>query len=282
MTRRHSNLRFTPVHPWVTLVGLVGVACLGGQSGGETGTHAPPDLPLPCACIPEGEHPVRARITRLTSGCAELEVLGQLVTPEPDEYRPLEVGNVFGGVLQLRCGGSDPVSEGDEVVALFRRGTQTSATCPEYRTCSAERCGDPRAAYTTVVDPDCAAAQAENPSLDCPPIEVVDEAAIRAYDECDAECLEETRETCLSHASDEQLGGVVLVSKWENHRVWFNWAGEQRNEPWATLHSSECPAYMRDLWQNYYRARPKTPASSQDVAAPPAVVDDDSAVCPAP
>jgi hypothetical protein len=231
---------------------------------------------------PEHQRDTAYRDTPNRPASSVLEVLEQLVTPEPDEYRPLEVGNVFGGVLQLRCGGSDPVSEGDEVVALFRRGTQTSATCPEYRTCSAERCGDPRAAYTTVVDPDCAAAQAENPSLDCPPIEVVDEAAIRAYDECDAECLEETRETCLSHASDEQLGGVVLVSKWENHRVWFNWAGEQRNEPWATLHSSECPAYMRDLWQNYYRARPKTPASSQDVAAPPAVVDDDSAVCPAP
>ena len=203
--------------------------------------------------------------------------------PDPDEYKPLEVGDVFGGVLQLKCGGSAPVNEGDEVLALFRRGTQTSATCPEYRACSADRCGDPADAYTTTIDPNCAAAQANNPSLDCPPIETVDEAAVLAYDECDAACLEETRETCLSHASDEQLGGVVLVAKWDEDRVWFYWAGEERSEPWSTLQSSECHAHMQDLWQNYYSALPKTPSSEEDVAPPPDFVDEgNSVVCPAP
>lgn len=226
---------------------------------------------------------MRARITRLASGCAELEVLEQLVAPEPDEGQPLEVGDVFGGVLQLRCGGSEPVSEGDEVVALFRRGTQTSATCPEYRACSTDRCGDPGAAYTTAIDPDCAAQQATDPSVDCAPIELVDEAAVVAYDECDTQCLEENRETCLSHASDEQLGGLVLVSKWDSGRVSFHWAGEQRSEPWSTLQSSECHSHMQDLWQNYYSARPKTPSSEEEVAPPPDFVDvGNSVVCPAP
>lgn len=283
MTSRRSYRRFTSVHPSVSLLGLLGVGCLGGQSGGETGARDPSEQPIPCACMPEGERPVRARITRLASGCAELEVLEQLVAPDPDEYKPLEVGDVFGGVLQLKCGGSAPVNEGDEVLALFRRGTQTSATCPEYRACSADRCGDPADAYTTTIDPNCAAAQANNPSLDCPPIETVDEAAVLAYDECDAACLEETRETCLSHASDEQLGGVVLVAKWDEDRVWFYWAGEERSEPWSTLQSSECHAHMQDLWQNYYSALPKTPSSEEDVAPPPDFVDEgNSVVCPAP
>src|SRR5690606_28453598 len=73
---------------------LLAGGCFGGQSGGEAG-----ERPAPCACLTEGDRPVRARILGLHSGCAELEVLEVLTQPIANEYLPLETGDVFGGVL---------------------------------------------------------------------------------------------------------------------------------------------------------------------------------------
>lgn len=222
--------------------------CLGGQSGGETGEDPHADAPAPCACMADGTRPVRARVTALAGGCAELQVIEVLVAPAADEHLPLRVGDVFGGVLEALCQGSAAVQAGDEVLALFDRGSQTTNACPEYRACSADNCGSPDAAYTTAIDPECAAEQQNNADLDCPPVEHVDEALVIAYDRCDAQCLEENREVCASHAADEQLSGRVKVARWVNDKVQFYWAGKHHEEPFSQLLAPACSERHRTLW----------------------------------
>ena len=212
---------------WVTCLALVS-ACFGGQSGGETDNEAKwPDAPAACACIAVGERPVRAKVTSLAGGCAELVVLDQLVAPLAGEHMPLTVGDTFGGLLRPLCNGGAEVREGDEVLALFTRGTQDSVTCSEYRACSRERCGAPTEA-TTTVESECAERQAQNPTVDCETIHVSDQDALAAYDRCDTECLEETREACAARIDETWLGGDVSVARWQDGEVLFFWACEQR------------------------------------------------------
>lgn len=255
---------------------LLSSGCLGGQSGGETGNHARPDSPAPCACIPDGSRPVRARVTALQGGCAELEVLEVLAEPQANEYLPLRVGDVFGGVLQPMCAGGASIEEGNEVLALFERGAQTSSACPEYVACSQQRCGSPDDAYTTTIDPECEAEQQDNPAIDCRPIEHVDEAALIAYDQCDTGCLEENRDVCATHTGDEQLGGRVQVSRWVDGEIQFHWAGQQRQETVEQLQSPMCQQRLHQLWNE----RPRTTnRSGGDTAQAPPLAQDPP-ICP--
>jgi hypothetical protein len=257
--------------------------CLGGQSGGETnGSSSQPDAPAACACVPLGTHPVHARVTRLEGGCAELVVVAFLGEPLPDEYMPLAVGDAFGGAVTPLCAGSPQVNAGDDVFALFSRGTQDSATCPEYRSCSRDRCGDPSALTTTTIAQECAERRAKDPSVDCPPSTISDEDALAAYDRCDTACLEETRDSCASHMDDTQLGGSVFVSPWNDGEVTFYWAGEQRSESYARLVAPECQSRHFDLWLNYYEthAQSQPRNGEQDVAAPPDAAP--PPICPLP
>lgn len=250
---------------WLALMAaLVTSSCLGGQSGGETGEVNARD-PAACACISTAARPVHARVTAFEGGCAELEVLEVLVAPEPDEYMPLGVGDTFGGVINLMCQGSPEIATGDEVLALFERGSQTSSTCAEYTACSKERCGSPDAAYTTSIDPECKAQQEQNAAVDCPPIEEVNEDVLVAYDQCDSQCLEETREVCATHALDEQLGGRVSVAKWVDDEVQFHWASQLRQESFEQLASPDCSERHRELWD----ARPRSKSSGNTTAQAP-------------
>lgn len=275
------------VSPWSRRVtawfGCVWMSsCLGGQSGGETGLQSSQaDTPRACACIDARLLPVRAEVTRREGGCAELVVLELLEPTPPDTYLPLAVGDAFGGVLAELCAGSPEVNTGDEVLALFSRGTQDSSGCREYRTCSVDRCGDLDAAYTTTTDPECEAERAANPNVDCKPILEVDEDALVAYDQCDTTCLEETREACATHAAETQLGGTVVVAPWHDGEVSFFWAGETRSEPYAALTEDSCTGRHQQWWLDSRNAHPPESTPQQDVAAP-APDQPAAAQCPLP
>lgn len=262
--------------------GVLLTSCFGGQSGGETGELSPaaPDSPAACACVAEGTRPVRAQVTRLEAGCAELEVLEVLEAPFDNEYGALEVGDVFGGTLRLACSGSESIEQGDEVLAQFIRGAQSTSECREYRACSTERCGDPSDAYGTTSDPECIARREEDPSVDCAPIEVVDQAALEVYDRCDTACLEETRDVCMSHLGQEQLGGTVVVTRWQSENISFYWAGEERSASFEELRAPECPSEMNALWQTYYQARSRTSSGGAAEAPPDELTTTPAPECP--
>lgn len=284
VSARAQFLRITASMTCVATTCAAVVSCWGGQSGGETGEHSPaaPDSPAACACVAEGTRPVRARVTRLEAGCAELEVLEVLEPPSENEYGALEVGDVFGGTLRLVCSGSEAIQQGDEVLAQFSRGAQSTSECREYRTCSMERCGDPSDAYETTSDPACIARREDDPSVDCPPIQTVDEDALEVYDRCDTACLEETRAACMSHVDQEQLGGTVVVTYWGPEALSFYWAGEQRLATFEELRSPECPAEMNALWQAYSRERHRASPSDVAEAPPDELTTTPAAECPLP
>ncbi len=265
---------------WIGCVGVSG--CLGGQSGGESGVHSEPDSPRACACIDERLLPVRAQVTRLEGGCAELVVVELLEQTPEDAYLPLAVGDSFGGVITPLCGGGPAVNTGDEVVALFSRGTQDSSGCPEYRACSLDRCGDPNAAYTTTTSPECEAERAADPNVDCQPQSEVDEDALVAYDRCDTACLEETRAVCATHASETQLGGTVVVAPWHDGQVSFYWAGETRAESYAALTDDTCSDRHHQLWVESRSSRVPTSSPQQDVAVAPPPEPSAAPMCPLP
>lgn len=256
--------------------------CLGGQSGGESGLHSQAEAPQACACIDERLLPVRAQVTRLEGGCAELVVVELLEQTPPDTYLPLAVGDAFGGVITPLCKGSPEVNTGDEVLALFSRGTQDNSGCPEYRACSLDRCGDPNAAYTTSTSPECEAERATNPNVDCEPQPEVDEDALVTYDQCDTACLEETRGVCATHADETQLGGTVVVAPWHDGQVSFYWAGETRTESYAALTDDECSERQHQLWLESRSSRVPTSSPQQDVAAAPPPEPPALPMCPVP
>lgn len=256
------------------LCAVLAGGCFGGQSGGEVG-----EQPAPCACLSEGDRPVRALILQLSGGCAELEVLDVLTQPIANEYLPLETGDVFGGVLVASCNGGSGFAEGDEVLAQFTRGTQSSTTCVEYRACSAERCGELDDAKSTTIDPMCAQAQLDNPAIDCPPQEEWDQAAVAEYDRCDTECLEQTRQACAAHVPEEQLGGTVRVMKWAGSEAHYFWAGEQRSSTLGDLRSPQCNEHLGAQWEAWWSSRTRTSSAGPVAAAPfeePAILQ-----CPA-
>ena len=248
---------------WAVVCAAVATSCFGGQSGGEVG-----DRPAPCACLSEGDRPARARILRLHGGCAELEVLEMLAQPIANEYLPLEAGDVFGGVLVASCSGGSDFAEGDEVLAQFTRGTQSSTTCTEYRACSVERCGELDDAKSTTIDPMCAQAQLDNPAIDCPPQEEWDQAAVAEYDRCDTECLEQTRQACAAHVPEEQLGGTVRVVAWQGDEAHYFWAGQQRSATLEELRYLECSTRLAAEWEAWSSSRTRTSSAGPVAAAP--------------
>jgi hypothetical protein len=259
---------------WVVCATLMS-GCFGGQSGGESdgSLHDEPEAPAACACIAQGMHAVHARLTRLDGGCAELVVVELLGDTLPDEYMSLHVGDAFGGMIVPLCADGPEIDADDDVFALFTRGTQDSATCSEYRACSTDRCGDPNALGTTTISEECRNRQAKDPSVDCPPITISEENSIVEYDRCDTECLEETREVCMTHSRDTQLGGVVTVAPWDQGVVSYYWAGEQRRESFSTLMSPECQARHYALWSETYveqLANQSNDNDGRDVTAAPA------------
>lgn len=256
-----------PFARWRSLIHAVACTvlsgCFGGQSGGDVG-----ERPAPCACFNQGDQPVRARILRVDGGCAELEVLEVLTEPVPNEYLPLETGDVFGGVIVASCSGGPEFAEGEEVLAHFTRGTQATTTCVEYRACSAQSCGKLDDAKSTTIDPVCAQAQFDDPSVDCPPQEEWDQAAVAEYDRCDSQCFEETRQACAAHVAEEQVGGTVRLVAWQGDQAHYFWAGQQRSATFEELWTSECSARLAAEWEAWSSSRPRSPSTRQVANAP--------------
>lgn len=270
----------SPIASWLGRLAAIGCAayvsgCLGGQSGGETEDDSAihePEAPEACACVAPDVHPIHARVTRLEGGCVELVVVELLDEPSTDQYTPLRVGDLFGGAQEPLCVGGPVVNEGDDVFAVFVRGSQDGVACPEYRACSTERCGDPDDLTTTTISNECAARQNKDPEVDCEPITISDQDALAEYDRCDTVCLEETREVCANHADATQLGGTVSLAPWDDGEISFYWAGEQRHEHYTALKAVDCSARHSALWTDYLdtRSNGQQPENSEhDVAAAP-------------
>lgn len=163
---------------------------------------------------------MRARITREAGGCVELEVLEVLGASSE-----LSAGDTFGGVAQALCWNDTPLAGATEVLALFSPGQQASSECVEYRACSLQRRGRLEDAYSSSIDPECAARQRAGEPVDCQPIETVDEVAVVEWDSCNAGCLGETRDACASHEEEARLGGTVRMAPLTGDQLSFFWAG---------------------------------------------------------
>lgn len=243
----------------------------GGQSGGQT-SEGVGSAPYPCACLPEGTNAVRARIISNETGCVELEALE--VLGAGSELQP---GDRFGGAAQALCWNDAPLAGVTEVLAVFSPGQQAGEECVEYRACSAQRCGRLEDAYSSSVDPECAARRSAGEPVDCQPIEIVDEAAVAAWDRCNSGCLAETRSACAGHEEEARLGGTVRMGPLTGEQLSFFWAGETRSESLAELSAPECQGRHNEIAHSYFQRRQVERAqsgqmSSPTAAAPPAPV----------
>lgn len=250
----------------------------GGQSGGES-SDGVGSAPYPCACLPDGAGAVRARVTRDEGGCVELEVLEVLGTGS--ELAP---GDTFGGVAEALCWSEAPFAGASEVLALFSPGQQAGSACVEYQSCSLQRCGRLEDAYSSSIDPECAARQSAGDPVDCQPIETVDEAAVVAWDRCDADCLGETRAACAAHEEEARLGGTVRLAPLAGDQLSFSWAGEVRRESLAELFAPECSTRHGELFQSYAerRQRERAQAGQTSSATAPPPPETARPMCPLP
>jgi hypothetical protein len=249
----------------------------GGQSGGQT-SEGVGDAPYPCACLSDGLNAVRARITRNEGGCVELEVLERIGAGS--ELAP---GDVFGGAALALCWNDAPVEGAAEVLAIFSPGQQAGAECVEYRSCSQQRCGNLEDAYSSSVDPECAARQRAGEPVDCQSTEIVDEAAVAAWDRCNSGCLSETSAACAAHEAEARLGGTVRMAPLAGDQLSFYWAGEARSEALAQLSAPECVSRHGELFESYFERRQRERAQGGGTSTPAAPPPSEPAPrCPLP
>lgn len=221
---------------------------------------------------------MRARITRSEGGCVELEALE--VLGAGSELAP---GDRFGGVALALCWNDAPLAGATEVLAVFSPGQQAGSECVEYRACSQQRCGRLEDAYSSTIDPECAARQNAGEPVDCQPIETVDEAAVAAWDVCNSGCLTETRAACAAHTADARLGGTVRLAPLAGEQVSFFWAGETRSESLAELSAAQCQSRHGELFQSYFERRQRERAQSGQTSTPAAPPPEPSTpACPLP
>jgi hypothetical protein len=222
---------------------------------------------------------VRASIIRDEGGCVELEVLE--VLGASSELAP---GDTFGGTAQPLCWNDPPLAGASEVLALFSPGQQASSECVEYRACSLQRCGRLEDAYSSSIDPACAARQNAGEPVDCQPIETVDEAAVMEWDRCNSGCLVETRAACAAHEQQARLGGTVRMAPLTGGQLSFFWAGEVRSESLEELSAPECSSRHAELFESYSERRERERAQAGQTSLPtePAPPEPVMPVCPLP
>ncbi|HEX2675806.1 MAG TPA: hypothetical protein VHM19_04185 [Polyangiales bacterium] len=181
---------------WGLLLGLS--ACVGGQSGTETGGGAKnvPDFgdtsiktsaaPNSCACalserpgaaargfvISVDSERVRVRVT---------ELLGE--GPVQPEVRFAVGDEVAGSAPAMVCDGGPALHQGDDVAFVHVPSDAAGLACLEYQTCLADRCAQ------------------------------LQPGDVRAQT-CDQDCKVRTRGACLSHAGEALLEGTMLVAPW--------------------------------------------------------------------
>ena len=188
---------------------LLLVACQDGQSGSEnipTGPTVPEPIPpgepgarAHCPCwAGQGYQRIRARVLgrqafpEVGTARYELEV-EEILSPAPFAPDVLNAGDHFGGYWtgQLFCGGeSDAISEGDSVLAFYRRGDQDDSVCCEYVDCTNE--------CATVADPE------EHPEQ---------------HLACENRCVSDTATACSAHADEARLRGTLELLPWQDEFV---------------------------------------------------------------
>lgn len=216
---------------------------LGGQSGGEPRPGTGPSAD--CACLSDFLQPdtipvaLRARILRVQGSCIELEVIVPLVEPAA-----VAAGDIVGGQWQELCAGSSSLGyqAGEEVLAVYEPGSQGAEGCPEYRSCSEQRCG---------LDPNSA-----------------------GYDVCDASCVEDTRAACMARAGEARVGGAVRLAKLSGNLVSYDVDGQRET---STLEELSAPSCREDQLE---RAG-ALPMQTRSSARPAALTSPSAVQCPA-
>ncbi len=167
-----------------------------GQSGTE-GTFTPP---YNCVCDPS-QHEVALRGTVQSLDPLRIEVTEIFADLPPDI---LQVGDQVGGSWtdELPCqtpgslGSPQGPTNGAEVLVLIARGNLDSyPNCAEYKSCTVAECGPPPTGESNPTDPE-----------------------VGAWDECDGDCVTDTRQACLAHRGDALLASEMRVLPWsESH-----------------------------------------------------------------
>ena len=218
------------------VVVLVAVgACVGGQSGTETGggkfepdpTATIMNTPGTCACALSGSPAValRATVVRVERDGVRLRVRALLDEGPVEPLLRFAPGDEIGGDwAEPGCDPFQGVQPGDDVAALHVPGAQISYECPERRACSSARCdllraGDPRLAT------------------------------------CDGDCQRETQAQCATHAGEALLSGRVLIARWGGELVLPLAQGGQRlgelrlapSQLPQLLDSAQCKQWVEEL-----------------------------------
>lgn len=208
-----------------------GASVSGGQSGGEgEGSFGPP--PVPCACLFSG---VLGEVLESTAPCARVRVLDTF-----DIYPNIAVGEVLGGVLQLACPGSAPITAGDQI--LFQYFPPGGADfCPERSECW--------------------------------------QTCIPASAECSKACATATAAACADDVALAHQTGYILALSAGGDQVSFHFAGGDRTASIDEVLDFTCHDEHQRVLDDYERERaenaptvnspPVSPEMSEMSVAPP-------------
>ena len=199
-------------------LGLI-AGCAGGQSGTETPSAPPPDVPdggvtkggdrhdgpggaappikadttqaiaMACACTATSDGTALLRATlQAIDDCTARARVDEVLSPGDAR---VTAGDVVGGALPGFGGrgqGLD-LGVGDDVLVVYTRGTQDGESCTEYAQCLGKKCaGQSDSARDGGVD-------------------------------CFAACTSDTRAACAAHAEDARLGGQLVIARDGNNLV---------------------------------------------------------------
>lgn len=207
--------------------------------GGQSGNEG---AAVPPPCIGAGETVVVALVERLESGCGELRV-EQVVASFTDE--PLAAGSRLGGVVQ-RPFTAAPPAVGERALAVW---SARRSDCQLQLDCSASQCGP-------------------QPESD---------AALAAWDQCNAGCIDSTRAECdaLHQAEVESgrhaLGGALRLAPLDTAGdALVDWRGATRSVPIEQLLADDCDAYFADIPSVAASSEPSDGAAEAPPPAPAA------------
>lgn len=164
---------------------LVVAALAGCITGGQSGTEGAAVPSCVCDRL-DVSVPVLGEIVAVDGDHYTLRVDALVVETDLEPEPGREVGGTW--LAQPPCGDGIEVVVGDPVLALYTRGSQDGIDCVEYQGCSEERCGP----FPEDGDPT--------------------SSEMEAWDVCDTQCLEETRDACAAHEEEAWLGGHVVLA----------------------------------------------------------------------
>lgn len=113
-----------------------------------------------------------------------------------------EIGGAFGGPLRPCDDSSFALAVGDEVLVRYQRGDDDRYPgCPEYKSCTESQCG----------------------SLD--DLDPEDGPGVGAWDQCDGQCIEDTRDACAQRRPEAILNGTLSALPWGEAISFGAWEG---------------------------------------------------------